>query len=370
MPGPIDELILTAEVETVTIGLEPVASGLYSLMLIYKAEHISGLSDWVIETAAAMTQEERERLALLINGLPYAIIPERSWPSFPAFLQHLENQDAHRLRDKLLTAYARVPPILGRDCWRMEQEPLDVDLEEVLASEDAYLGFLKERFDADHLDEAVERKAYAYVKDPPAMQRLIVSHLRSMWERYLGPEWERAKPMLRDAVKAWQQVDFSGMSRLEAAQLITGQTLEGEKWETLDEMERVIFVPSAHAGPYYGRLFGGGILWVMFGARPPEGVAFDAPDLSRAEIVVRLNALADDTRLRVLKLISDRGEQRSQDIMEQLDVSQSAASRHLKQLSATGYLAERRCNGAKCYALNTERIANTLKAVESFLLGS
>jgi DNA-binding MarR family transcriptional regulator len=56
--------------------------------------------------------------------------------------------------------------------------------------------------------------------------------------------------------------------------------------------------------------------------------------------------------------------------MERLDLSQSATSRHLKQLSATGYLSERRCNGAKCYALNPERLENTLKAISNFLLGT
>ena len=132
---------------------------------------------------------------------------------------------------------------------------------------------------------------------------------------------------------------------------------------------QVIFVPSVHVGPYLGKLWAGGdTMWVLFGARIPEGVQFHAPDLSRAEIVVRLNALADDIRLRILRLISDEGEQRSQDIMTRLQLSQSAASRHLKQLSATGYLNERRCNGAKCYTLNAQRVEDTLHAVSSFLL--
>jgi len=54
--------------------------------------------------------------------------------------------------------------------------------------------------------------------------------------------------------------------------------------------------------------------------------------------------------------------------MTQLDLSQSAASRHLKQLSATGYLSERRREGAKCYSLDPERIEDVLAAVSSYLL--
>jgi DNA-binding IclR family transcriptional regulator len=71
-----------------------------------------------------------------------------------------------------------------------------------------------------------------------------------------------------------------------------------------------------------------------------------------------------------LKLVAEEGEQRSQDIMIRLELSQSAASRHLQQLTATGYLTERRCDGAKCYRLNPERIESTLRAISAFLAGS
>jgi DNA-binding transcriptional ArsR family regulator len=53
--------------------------------------------------------------------------------------------------------------------------------------------------------------------------------------------------------------------------------------------------------------------------------------------------------------------------MRELDLSQSATSRHLKQLSATGYLIERRCEGAKCYALNEDRVDDTMRAISGFL---
>ncbi len=102
----------------------------------------------------------------------------------------------------------------------------------------------------------------------------------------------------------------------------------------------------------------------------PEGADLIVPDLDRAEILVRLSALADDSRLQILKLISQKGEMRSQDIMRGLDMSQSATSRHLSQLNATGYLVARRCEGAKCYSMNFEKIDDTLNAVSTFLSAS
>jgi DNA-binding IclR family transcriptional regulator len=60
---------------------------------------------------------------------------------------------------------------------------------------------------------------------------------------------------------------------------------------------------------------------------------------------------------------------RSQEIMETINLSQPSISRYLTQLTATGYLQERRENGAKVYILNQDRSEKTLKAVHAFLLG-
>jgi DNA-binding transcriptional ArsR family regulator len=107
----------------------------------------------------------------------------------------------------------------------------------------------------------------------------------------------------------------------------------------------------------------------LFGARLPQGSTVDAPDLSRSELLVRLSALADDTRLRILQLLKEEGELCSQDMQQRLELSQSAGSRHMQQLSATGYVRERRVEGQKCYSLNEERIEDTLLALSHFLKG-
>jgi ArsR family transcriptional regulator len=202
------------------------------------------------------------------------------------------------------------------------------------------------------------------------MQEAIVAHLRSMWDEHLAAEWARTEPMLQDAVQAFQQVDLGNLTKRQAVELVSGQELEEEKWAcVLDSAERMVFVPSAHVGPYLGKLYAGdATLWVFFGARLPEGVEYHAPDLNRAEILVRLSALSDENRLRILRLVSENGEQRSQEIIAALDLSQSTVSRHLKQLCATGYLSERRCDGGKCYKFRPQRIKDSLQAISNFLL--
>jgi ArsR family transcriptional regulator len=369
---PDQDFIVVPDPATVAVALEPAHNAIYSLLLLAKCEPLSGLGEWVTRTAAALTPEEEQRHRLVTVGFHYAILPQRSWPNFPTYLDHLAAVDPLALRDKLMTAYARLSLVDEKKSQGKDDEPLPVDLEAAFVDADAYLRFLRERFGPSHVDADLERQAYAYVIDPPAMQELIVSHLRAMWSKYLSPEWERIQPMLQDAVDAFHQVDLAGMSKLEAAELVAGRALDDTKCcgQVLEQAERIVCVPSAHIGPYLATFHASGTLWILFGARLPEGVQFHAPDLSRAEILVRLNALTDDSRLRILKLVSDSGEQRSQDIISRLGLSQSTVSRHLKQLSAAGYLSERRCNGAKCYQLNSERIEDTLRAVSAFLLGS
>ena len=353
--------------KTINVRLEPAHNAMYSLMLVTKSRHISGLSEWVTRTAESMSNEEWQRHELVMVGLHYAATPQQSWTSFPAYLDHLASMNPLALRDKLMSAYSKIQ---ARETDPDPNEDLGEPMskEGALENLEAYLMFLRQHFDEKHIDVELETRAFAYVTQPAKMQALIVSHLHEVWERHLALEWERVAPMLQDSVRAFNAIDFSSMSKLEAAQYITGQNLEASKWEKiLSTAQHIIFVPNAHNGPYLGHFYTKDAVGIFFGARLPKGVQVEAPDLSRNELLVRLGALADDSRLRILKRVAEQGEMRSQDIIQALDLSQSAASRHLTQLSASGYLNERRCEGAKCYTLNSERIQETLSALSSYL---
>jgi DNA-binding transcriptional ArsR family regulator len=101
-------------------------------------------------------------------------------------------------------------------------------------------------------------------------------------------------------------------------------------------------------------------------ARIPEGIPAHLSALSRSELLVRLNALADDTRLRILELLARQGEMTTPDIRAHLELSQSAVSRHLEHLTATGYLIGLREQGTNLYRLNPDRIDHTFRALKEF----
>ncbi|HSB00008.1 MAG TPA: metalloregulator ArsR/SmtB family transcription factor, partial [Anaerolineales bacterium] len=275
------------------------------------------------------------------------------------------------LRDRLLNAYAQVC-LTGK---APENQNLSVDWEEVLSSAEDYVEFLRSRFGDELTDEEVETRAYQYVIDPAALKQLVTGHIRWFWKNYLQAEWTRVRPMLEESAKAFNQIDYSDMPPLQRIEFVTGKDISSEtKWETkwgdeLKTTKKLIFIPNAHIGPYMRADKIQDTFYIYFGAHLPEGSDVRVPELDRAEIVSRISALADDTRLQILRMIAENGEMRSQEIMEAINLSQPSVSRYLSQLTAAGYLQERRANGAKAYILNKDRIEKTMKAVSAFLLG-
>ena len=347
------------------IALEPVQNVFASMMLLTKNEEMPGLSPWVTQTRAKLTVDELFRHRLVIIGFYFAILPEMGWASFPDYLNALENTDPSTLVDKLLDAYASCCP--PQDTDKAKQE---INWEKILSSAEEYVKFLSDGFDEGQIHVDIETKAYEYVIDPPALKDLITQHLSWFWDEHLAKEWARTESILNESVKAFQSVNLNNMNNLEVTRYITGQDLNETSWgEMLDWSDEITFIPNAHIGLYVHKVHTGKSLSIVFGARQPEDTDVRIPELDRADIVARMSALSDDTRLRILQMIAEGGELRSQDIIEEVGLSQPSVSRYLKQLTATGYLQERRVNGSKAYALNRDRIEKTLKAVHKFLLG-
>jgi DNA-binding transcriptional ArsR family regulator len=347
---------------TMTVALQPARNVFASMVFLCKDEDWPGISHWIHESRQALTPEQRFQHTLVVIGFYHAIAPDDANISFPELINRLAAAEPQALRQKMLNAYAQMGADHGLSA--------EVDWDTALVSAESYIKFLKDRFGEKSVDEEIETRAYQYVMDPPAMKSLIVDHLQKIWSETFEAEWKRVESILRESVKAFQASDFAKMDRFEAARFITGQDLDEEKWKpALERADRIAFIPNAHIGPYVSRLPDENDLVILFGARQPENAAVRIPELDRADIASRLAALADDTRLQILQMIRERGELRAQDIMEITGLSQPSVSRYLGQLTATGYLQERRVNGAKAYTLNSDRIARTLKSVSVFLLG-
>ena len=358
------------QIKNSLVMIEPALNAFGSMLLISKGEDEPGIHEWANKTRAQMSTEERFRHKLVTIGFHYSILPQKAGLTFEAYLQDLESTPPSEFRDRLLKAYSEI-------CMTEEAQKdksRSVDWDEVLSSAKNYVNFLRFRFGEELTDEEVETRAYEYVIDPAALKQLVTGHIRWFWKNHLQAEWTRVRPMLEESAKAFNQLDLDDMARSELISFVTGTEISESKWESkwggeLETSKELIFIPNAHIGPYIRAAKVGENFYVYFGARLPEESEIRIPELDRAELVSRLSALADDTRLKILQMIAEKGEMRSQEIMEAINLSQPSVSRYLSQLAATGYLQERRESGAKVYILNKDRIEKTFKAINAFLLG-
>jgi ArsR family transcriptional regulator len=331
------------------------------MMLLLRVDEVSGLDEWIVQTAENLPKKIREQHAVIIYGVHYAVVPKRSYQSFEEYLEDLKSSDPIELRDQLLDMYMHIPP--HEDA---SGELLELSKSEILEDFDTFLAYLRSRFPPESVYEEIERKAFQLLKNPAEMHSQIIRHLSMMWNDYFAEEFERRMPMINETVQAFSQFDFNEMKDEDVMQLVTGQHTE-KLCDWFKEHEQIIFVPSPHTGPYTGPMMAGDTLWIMFSCRLPQGSPLGLSKVSRAEMLVWLSALADDTRLHILALLKEHQELCAQDIISMLDTSQSTASRHLRQLSASGYVREHRAEAGKCYRLNQERFEEMINALRSFI---
>jgi len=363
--SPFELNLEKTRIENSLVVVEPAINAFGSMLLISKAEDEPGIHEWVTKTRAEMSVEERLRHKLVTIGFYYSILPQVSGATFEAYLESLETTPPSEFRDRLLKAYEMICITEESKAKKGEH----VNWEEALSSAENYVAFLQYRFGEDLTDVEMETRAYQYVIDPAALKQLVTGHIRWFWKNYLQAEWVRVRLMLEESARAFNKIDTSDMTRVEQLRFVTGKDAQETKWlNTLESSTQVIFVPNAHIGPYIHTTKVRNDIYIYFGAHLPEGSDVQVPELDRAEIVSKLSALADETRLQILQMIAENGRMRSNEVMDAIQLSQPSVSRYLGQLTASGYLQERRVNGAKEYTLNRDRIEKTLKAVSAFLL--
>jgi DNA-binding transcriptional ArsR family regulator len=356
------EIIGPSRTVTVTFSLEPAYNVIGSLSLLDMAEDLSGLGDWVYQTVETSTPEQlRTNQVVLPDSIAH--LADASWPSFTEWVDDLAAQDATAMRDRALQArLAHIRKAVGGAV----PDPSDL-----LGDRARFLSLMEDVFrqKGRAFDRSIWEMVHSLLNDPPVMKNTIVTHLRTMWNEGMASEWERNLPMLEDSIAAFESLDHDGLTAVEALGRVALRAQIPEPARSwLEQIEHFIFIPSAHTGPYILHL--GGLTdttaRILFGARIPDGVSVRPPTLTRSELLMRLNALADDTRLRILELLARKCEMGTPDIIAQLAVSQSSASRHLEHLTATGYLTARRQRGTNLYRLNRDRIDYTFKALKEF----
>jgi DNA-binding transcriptional ArsR family regulator len=160
-------------------------------------------------------------------------------------------------------------------------------------------------------------------------------------------------------LRAGERATLSGPDLIERA---TG----GIRWLPEAGVKRVILAPSYFTRPYNFLFEGEG--WRFFGY-PVSDDALDADDpLAPNPGVMRLHrALGDETRLRILKLLSRRDLYLTE-IAQQLDLSKPTIKHHLAQLRAAGLVTITESGTVVYYTLRRQRLDDASTEIKRYLL--
>jgi len=361
------DLVAPQTTVSVSFSVEPAYNVLCTLYLLNTEQ--SGLGQWITQTVGELSAETLETNRHVCPAAT-SHLRGHTWASFPAWLDDLEARDPVAMRDLELTELRdAVSEFLGE-----EDSPKVPSADELLSNAEVYLSLMArvserkgEAFDRDH--HAVD---HDLLNDPPARQKLITGHLRRMWADHVSDEWDRNLEALKDSVAAFQSLEYPEMSALETVCRVTQRDQSPPAWERcLAGVERIVFVPSTHIGPYLVLMdCQESVARIVMRARIPKGATVTSHVLDRSELLMRMQALSDDTRLRILELLARKDELTAQDVMSELGLSQSSASRHLSQLGATGYLSTRRHDGANRYSLHQNSIDEVFGGIRDFFRGA
>jgi DNA-binding transcriptional ArsR family regulator len=321
----------------VIVDIAPTINALHSLSSVSDALESPGIGAWPLETREKLSEQEWLRHKIVMKwigaeALINVITDEEARSSFPAYLDALSAIPPEELRDSLfnwMTSCAGA---------RLDYKllPEVEDPKTLLESLQAFLSYYMHP-EKPPEEEQIANQVFDLLNDPPELKSLILEHLSHLWETYLKDEWERRLPELEEAVEGFKQIDVSGMSHFEVIEAITRRNFRGVfRPDVLQDIAVLRFIPSPHSGPYILKTGDGKELRISFGAYHLSELVRGVEAFEGTHVVERLKALGDETRLEIIRVIKAEGEMGTQEIIDRFKLSKSAASRHMRQLAATG----------------------------------
>ncbi len=362
----------TPQPSRVTVDVAPTYNALASLATVADALESPGIGDWPVHTRNSLSPEAWEEHRLIaswigVEALSNTADTAEALASFPAFVRSLAGRDSTVLRDALLRWMVASPSsqLAFTATRRHVGDPLSL-----LESEEAF-STLHDLERKSEEEIRVMHRLYEYMLHPLALQALISGYLDQFWSAHLKQEWERTVPYLEAAVAGFKGTDTTGMSHFEVIETITRRNLRGVyRADVLASYTTLRFIPSLHCGPYTLRMSDGQELRIVFGAQHLHALARAGDDMDSAYVLDRLRALGDETRLAIVRLLKEHGELGTHEIIEELSLSRSAASRHLRQLFANNIVDIRVDeDGIRKYYRLSENLAQDMQSMIAGLLG-
>jgi DNA-binding transcriptional ArsR family regulator len=348
----------------VHLAYSPVLEAVLSLSVLVQPSHHPLHHEWVRSTRRCLPSEMKQKVADFrfshMDYIPAGLLPQRSDP-YPDFEGELERIRSLPLEEQSI-------PIL-RNLVGGKSE-----LFARLDSPEAREEVLERGAD---LGSATVELLKLGLEDPRQLAEGFLDGLTRYWQVCFREEWERIEPKLAATTdEASQRLADGGLyAMLEGLRPRIGLNREaGEFWLRrahevqimLDDRAEILFVPSAFIWPHIGLAHDPpGRLAVIYAA---PFASYESSPESLDGFVPLMRALGDPTRLRVLKLIAERPRS-TQELARLITISESAMSKHLRQLTRCGVLVTERDSYYQLYYLVRERVeplsARLLEFLES-----
>jgi DNA-binding transcriptional ArsR family regulator len=335
---------------------------LHTLSLVTDAPHIEGLDQWVYATHAALPPtlkhdmepvlvliQKSDKLSLWTHQLSPDDPAHRDFSEYIAWLNGFTEGDYRGLIQNTIE-------ILAHHCRDESGEPLPTPS---LSDDEALNACLGQKLAGEQLERAIH-----LAQNPSELKAQFISVTTRFWEQFYAQEYPQCLPLMQRSVVYHSHRNYSADFDTVFSAVTGRRPLQDHG--SYDDVERVIFVPSCHIGPYvmiHHIKEPQPTLILHYNCRP-TGAPEHEESPAIQDLFPPLKALSDETRLQILSLLDGR-ELYAQEIVEQLDISQSAVSRHLKLMSSGGLLNIRREDSMKYYSINRD----TLVAVADRLKG-
>jgi DNA-binding transcriptional ArsR family regulator len=230
---------------------------------------------------------------------------------------------------------------------------------------------------AEVYGEPSRRLAELLLADPAKFTQQFVCLLEDYWESTFAVEWEWVEPRLQESViESERLLATSGIwsvlgklprhCRVNPAKRELQIDLPHEHTVDVSMSNPLVLCPSCFVWPH---------LRVNCDRPWPTTLVYATPQQSREaqqrmppeELLGALRALADDTRLRVLKLISERP-RTTQELAPLVGLSPAGLSKTLGRLNDAGLIVGRREGYYVVYSLAPGRIDAVSTAIHDFLM--
>jgi DNA-binding transcriptional ArsR family regulator len=324
--------------------------------LMCAVPRFEGLGDWLREGRAQLPADLRDELCLLITFpggyhrftaeliacLPIDA-PQMDWDQLLAHLRAIPAEDYRQIALRALARGATPPPKPG-EVTNLLDRP---------AEWAAYLAEIE--------TEVAPETVAALLHDGMTLKGRVIEALSRFWDDVYAQEFQATRPLMERSVAHHQAQAHSPVFR-DVFTAVTGRLVPQGIAELLPAITQVTFIPSCYVGPYVAYTYHAEKLILYYNCRStPAGPAI----ADSAALYAPLKALADETRLQILNLLRDQ-ELYAQEIVDRLDISQPAVSRHLNLMAASGVLRMRREGNTKYYAIDRETLARVADALRTF----